>query len=190
MKKLPDDAFAFYLALGAGRSHQAVADHYVVDKKTVTNRAVKENWKDRIAEHERKLREESEKKAHESVGAMDDRHLKVAGYIQARAIETIKSMPLDSAMDAVKAYKLAAEMERMIRGRPNEESMAEREKKIFADHERWLVAVESEPAPEVEPVPEVESDAAEVEPIPEPPPPTAEPVARVVVEDEPEDEDE
>jgi len=194
MKKLPDEAFAFYLAQGASRSHQGVARHFEVDKKTVTNRAMKENWKDRVAEHDRQRRAEAEKRAGESVSAMDDRQLKVAGYIQAKSIETLKSMPLATAMDAVRAYKLAAEMERMIRGKPNEESMAEREKRIFADHERWLVPVESEPEvevePEVEPAPGVEPDAAEAQPIPEPPPPTAEPVARVVMEDEPEDEDE
>ena len=145
MKKLPDDAFGFYLALGAGRSHQLVARHYGVDKKTVTNRAIKERWKERVAEHERKIREESEKKAHESLSAMDERQLKVSSYIQAKAIETLKAMPLDSAMDAVKAYKLGVEMERMIRGRTNQESAEDIEKKIRGEHERWLPHNEDEP---------------------------------------------
>jgi hypothetical protein len=186
VKKLPDEAFAFYLAQGAGRSHQGVATHYGVDKKTVTNRAVAENWKDRVAEHDRQRRAEAEKRAGESISAMDERHLKVAGYIQGRSIETLKSMPLDSAMDAVKAYKLAAEMERMIRGRPNEQSVADLEKKIIAEHERWLVPVEAEPVPEIE-ADEVDARTesltpVEVEPVVEPPTP-------VVEEQQPEDDD-
>jgi hypothetical protein len=82
---------------------------------------------------------------------MDDRQLKVSAYIQGKAIETLKSMPLDSAMDAVRAYKLAAEMERMIRGKPSEQSVADLEKKIWAEHERFLVPVELEPESEEEP---------------------------------------
>jgi len=186
VKKLPDEAFAFYLAQGAGRSHLGVARHFDVDKKTVTNRAIKENWKDRVAEHDRQRRAETEKRAGESVSAMDDRHLKVAGYIQGKAIETLKSMPLDSAMDAVKAYKLAAEMERMIRGRPNEQSVADLEKKIIAEHERWLVPVEPEPEVEIE----MATPVAEAEAVSEPETPASDPTAQVIVEDEPEDEDE
>ena len=125
MKKLPDDAFAVYLAMGSRRSHDAVAKQFGVDKKTVTNRAVKEGWKERIAEHERKQREDAEKKARETLDTMNERQLKVASFIQLRAIDALKSMPLDSAMDAVRAYKLGAEMERDIRGQPSQQSAAE-----------------------------------------------------------------
>ena len=193
MKKLPDDAYAIYLAMGTRRSHQAVAKQCGVDKKTVTNRATKEHWKERVAEHERKLLEESERKAHETLGAMDDRQLKVAGYIQARAIETLKAKPLDSAMDAVKAYKLGAEMERMIRGSPSQkQSVIDIEKKIWEDHERYLVPADPEPDPELEPDPqpvgEADAPAPQAAPQPEPEPqPEAEPRTAAVEEQEPED---
>jgi hypothetical protein len=190
VKKLPDEALAVYLAQGAGRSHQAVATHFGVDKKTVTNRAMKENWKGRVAEHDRQRRAEAEKRAGESISAMDERHLKVAGYIQGRSIETLKSMPLDSAMDAVKAYKLAAEMERMIRGRPNEQSVADIEKRIWAEHEQFLVPVDSEPEEE-----EPDAMAPQMEPQAESPPPAEpepmlEPQTPVVEEQVPEEDDE
>jgi secreted Zn-dependent insulinase-like peptidase len=171
VKKLPDDAFAYYLALGTARSHQAVADHFDVDKKTVTNRAVKETWKDRIAEHERKLREEAEKKAHESVSAMDERQLRVASYIQAKAIEALKAIPIDSAMDGVKAYKLAVEMERMIRGHTNKETAEDIEKKIRGEHERWLVP-EDETADDATDSADNDEAPVDGEPSPEAPAPS------------------
>lgn len=169
MKKLPDDAYAFYLGLGLGRSHQAVADHYGVDKKTVTNRAVKEGWKERLANYEREQRAIQEKKATESLEVMNDRHLKVIGYIQAKGIEALKAMPIESAIDAVRAITLAIEKERLIRGEPTERTAMDIEKKIREEHERWLVPVDPEPPPAPEP-------AAASDAVPEPDPaPTIEP---------------
>lgn len=46
--KLPDDAFQFYLSLGADRSYEAVAHHYGVTKRAVTKRAANENWQDKL----------------------------------------------------------------------------------------------------------------------------------------------
>ena len=147
MKKLPDDSFAFYLALGLNRSYQAVADHYGVDKKTVTNRAVKESWKEKLADHEREQRKAQEKKAAESLEAMNDRHLKVLSFVQAKSIEALKTMPIESAIDAVRALAIAIEKERLIRGEPTERSAIDIEKKIREEHDRWLVPVEPEPPP-------------------------------------------
>ena len=154
MKKLPDDAYAYYLALGPRRSHQAVADHFDVDKKTVTNRAVKEGWRQRIDDHERAERERLERKAAESVEAMNDRHLKVISYIQAKGLEALKSMPLDSAIDAVRAITIAIDKERVIRGEPAQRSTIDIERKIREEHERWEAP--AEPAmPEAPAKPEV-----------------------------------
>jgi len=154
VKKLPDDAYAYYLALGPRRSHQAVADHFDVDKKTVTNRAVKEGWRQRIDDHERAERERLERKAAESVEAMNDRHLKVISYIQAKGVEALKSMPLDSAIDAVRAITIAIDKERVIRGEPAQRSTIDIERRIREEHERWEAP--AEPAKSEEPTkPEV-----------------------------------
>ena len=169
MKKLPDDAFAIYLAMGSRRSHDAVAKQFGVDKKTVTNRAVKEKWKERIAEHERKQREEAEKKARETLDSMNERQLRVASFIQGKAIDALRAMTLENAMDAVKAFKLAAEMERDIRGKPSQQSAAEIEEKIRGEHERWEDPVDGNPMPE--PPTHAPSDGG---PSPEPPDPPAE----------------
>jgi len=152
VKKLPDDAYAYYLALGPRRSHQAVADHFDVDKKTVTNRAVKEGWRQRIDDHERAERERLERKAAESVEAMNDRHLKVISYIQAKGVEALKSMPLDSAIDAVRAITIAIDKERVIRGEPAQRSTIDIERRIREEHERWEAPAEPAKPEASEPV--------------------------------------
>jgi len=52
-----------------------------------------------------------------------ERHLKVLRYIQGKAIETLKSTPLESAMDAVRAYGLAVDKERLLLGEPTERTV-------------------------------------------------------------------
>ncbi len=142
MKKLPDDAFSVYLAMGVRRSHQAVADRFGVDKKTVTNRAMKEGWKQRIDDHERAERERLERNAAESVATMNDRHLKLISFIQGRAIETLKAVPLDTAINAVKALSIAIDKERVIRGEPTQRSTIDLERKLRDEHDRWYAPEE------------------------------------------------
>ncbi len=36
-QKIPQDSFDFYVALGPGRSYQAVAEHYHVSKRAVVS---------------------------------------------------------------------------------------------------------------------------------------------------------
>ena len=47
-KKLPPDAFHYYVGLGVNRSYQAVAEKYGVSKRAVTSRAVQEDWQGRV----------------------------------------------------------------------------------------------------------------------------------------------
>jgi len=119
-RKLPSNAFAYYLELGVGRSYDAVAKHFGVCERTVYNRAVKEGWQERLAQAERERRVKAEEKALESLEAMDERQLKVLRYIQGKAIKALQDMPIDTAMDAVKAYTMAVEKERLIRGEPGD----------------------------------------------------------------------
>jgi hypothetical protein len=124
-RKVPIDAFSYYVSLGPRRSYQAVADKFGVSKRTVTNTAARENWQPRIADVERRARERSDDTAVETLEEMNRRHLKAYRFIQSRAIEALKSMPLDSAMDAVRAYDRAAQGERLARGEPTERTEIE-----------------------------------------------------------------
>jgi hypothetical protein len=144
-KKLPLEAYAYYVSLSlAERSYDAVATKFDVCERTVADTAKRDHWQERIAEQERRARDRVDERAVETLAQMNERHLKVFRYVQGKSIETIKSVPLESAMDAIKAYALAAEKERLIRGEPTERTAMDIEKKIREEHERWLVPVEED----------------------------------------------
>ena len=149
--KLPPDAFEYYVSLGSERSYEKVAEHYGVSKRAVTNAAGRDNWAGRLAKIEAEARQATDKKLGESIEEMNERHLKVVKVVQGKALETLKSMPLASAMDAVRALDLALKQERVIRGEPGERTATTIEAITRDEMHRWL-AMEAD---------EAESDAHE-----------------------------
>jgi transposase len=119
-RKIPADAFQFYFGLGLGRSYQTAAEHFRVSKQAITALAKRERWQERVLELEQKARQGVDKKAVETLEAMTERHLKMIHVIAARALETLKSIPLDSAINAVRALDLSIKQERLIRGEPGD----------------------------------------------------------------------
>jgi len=124
IRKIPPEAFAFYLGLGVGRSYQAVAERYSASKRAVAMRAEKEHWQAKLAEEETRARVAAEKKAADSIETVNEQHLKVLRYIQGKSIEALKTMPIQNAMDAVKAYSLSLDKERLIRGGTGDQTIA------------------------------------------------------------------
>jgi transposase len=143
-RKIPPDAFSYYFSLGTGRSYQAVAEHYGVSKRAVSNMAEREGWQARLAELERKARDKADEKALETLEDMNSRHLKVLRFIQNKAIEALKAMSIESAMDAVRAYGLSLDKERTIRGEPNERSAISIEEIIKEEMRELLVVVDDD----------------------------------------------
>lgn len=143
-RKLPKDAFDVYMSLGPARSYQAIADHFGVSKRAVTNRAAKEGWQARAAEIEAKARQGAEQRMIESLEDMNTRHLKSLRLVQARALEALRSMPLETAMEAVRALDVSMRQERVIRGEPSERTAITIEEIIRRQHSRWLVADDDE----------------------------------------------
>ena len=119
-RKLPPDAYSYYLSLGVGRSYTQVAEHYGVQKGTVTEHAVEERWQEKIEAAEREMREQAERKAQESIHEMNERHLKTAQLVQRKALEDMRSRPFASSMDAARSLFMGMEKERLIRGEPSE----------------------------------------------------------------------
>ena len=119
-RKLPPDAFDFYVSLGPDRSYEKVAAHYGISKRGVTKAAHREDWAGRLARIETQARQATDKKIGESLEGMNQRHIKIVRAVQGKALETLKSMPLASAMDAVRALDMALKQERVIRGEPSE----------------------------------------------------------------------
>ena len=48
IRKIPEEAFEFYVGLGPHRSYQAIADHYGVTKRAITKVAVRDGWTERL----------------------------------------------------------------------------------------------------------------------------------------------
>ncbi len=142
--KLPQNSFPFYVSLGADRSYQAVADHFGVTKRAVTNRAKRENWQPRVAEIEAKARQGAERRMVETLEEMSSRHIKSLRIIQARALEALRNMPLESAMEAVRALDIGIRQERLVRGEPSERTAINIEETVRREYSRWMKIEDNE----------------------------------------------
>ena len=115
MTRLPSDAFARYAAMGAGRSYARLAEDFGVAKRTVVKRATREKWAERLEEFERTVVQRSEERAVETVDSMNERHLKIARAVQGKALEALRSMPLATTRDILRALDLGLKHERLAR---------------------------------------------------------------------------
>jgi hypothetical protein len=142
----PTEAFEFYVGLGPDRSYQRVANEFGVSKRAITKLAARERWQQRVAELERQAREGAERKALESLEGMNLRHLKSLKIIQGKALEALRTMPLSTAMEAVRALDMAIRQERLIRGEPSDRTAISVEEVIRREYERLMLPAEDEDA--------------------------------------------
>ena len=117
-------AYEDYLAMGAERSYQVLADRYGVSKTAIVKRAKKEQWQDRIADLEQQARERAEEKAVDELEAVRQRHLKEARFLQARALQALKALPPERGIRAAAALSIAWKHELLILGEPTERLFA------------------------------------------------------------------
>jgi hypothetical protein len=138
-RRIPQDAFECYYALGQARSYEALAERYGVSRRAIAKVAAKEGWKERVRELDLTARQRATEKLLETAEEMSARHLKVLRFIQSKAIEAIRSMPSDSAMDGVKAYTAAVNQERLVRGEPTERAELDIAEVVRRESARWLL---------------------------------------------------
>jgi len=112
--RLPIDAFAQFVAMGPQRSYAALARQLGVTKRSVSRLAVRDQWQERLDKIESDARIQLDAKLAESIQAVNSRHVKTARLIMAKGIEALRSMPLQSAMAAVKAIEIAIKVERLV----------------------------------------------------------------------------
>jgi hypothetical protein len=139
-RKIPDDAFERYVALGAGRSYQALAQDLGVTKRAVTKCAAREKWTERLTKIEQTARDRSDQRLTETMEQMRDRHLATLKAMHARALSGLVQYPLTNGMDAMRAAEMAIKLERLVAGERGEGSVREVEAIIRREQERWLVA--------------------------------------------------
>ena len=97
-RRIPEDAFAFYVALGADRSYQRVADHFDVSKRGIINVAERENWSERLTAIEESARTRLDERLSETLEEMQARHLKLLRGMAGRAAKAIQEFPLTTGM--------------------------------------------------------------------------------------------
>jgi len=144
-RKIPPEAFSFYLGLGQARSYEAVARHFEVSKRAVSNLAGKERWQEKVAAADEQARAKAVERAQESIEEMNERHLKTVQLIQKKALESLRGMTLEGAMDAVRALSMAVRDERLIRGEPTDRAAVNVEEIIKREYERWMIPAEAKP---------------------------------------------
>jgi hypothetical protein len=119
VKKLPDSSLAFYISLGPGRTYRDVAAHFNCSKRAVQMRASVEGWTASVAAIEAQARQQLAEEAARTVAEMDQRHLQIAKVLQAKGLEALRTSPIETAGDAMKALDLGIKNERLVRGEPS-----------------------------------------------------------------------
>ena len=149
MARIPAGAYEDYLALGTQRSYRALAERYGVSKTAINKRAQKEDWQERLAELERQARERAEEKAVDEMGAVRERHLKEARFLQARALQALKDLSPEKGIRAAAALNIAWKHELLLLGEPTERQ-ANVEELIKRETRELLMVVDDEDDPEPE----------------------------------------
>jgi len=139
-RKIPTNAFDIYFGLGPGRSYRAVAERCGVSKQAITKLAKRDGWQGRLQDIEDRSRQDSTQKAVDTVAEMNARHLKMLKAVQGKALETLRSMPLATAMDAVRSLEMTIKHERVICGEPTERAALTVEEVTERELRRWLIA--------------------------------------------------
>ena len=138
--KIPPDAFECYVAMGAKRSYESVAQKYGVSKRSVVKRATREGWQRRVAEIETRAQERATERAVDTLEEVKTRHLKAFKAVQLRALESLKALLFKDPMDAVRAMDIAARHELLALGEPSERTAVAVEDVIRREYERWMVS--------------------------------------------------
>jgi hypothetical protein len=124
-RRIPQDAFQQYVAMGPSRSYRAVAEHLGVNKRSVTRHAIKHGWQERLAAIEGQAREKADQEMVESYAVVTQRHLKVLRAIQQRALQALQRAPITTGIQAVRALDLAIKSEQVLLRPEREEQQAD-----------------------------------------------------------------
>jgi len=164
-QRVPEEAFEFYVGLGHLRSYQAVADQFGVSKRSVTRKAVEEDWAARVTELEASVRKKTNQVLEETLEEMNLRHLKVARFLQNKALEALRSMPITKAMEAVRTLEVSLRAERSARGEPEDDTASGVETVIRREYERWMTSEADQTTQEVSDAGNEEADDEQAGPV-------------------------
>lgn len=136
--KVPEDAFAFFVALGSGRTYDEVAKRYQVSKRTVTRAAAREKWTERLVGIEERTRQLTDERLVDTLHERDMRHRRIVMAMAARAAKALQTHELTSCMEGAKVAELAIKLERLISSQPAEAMTISVEKATRDELARFL----------------------------------------------------
>jgi hypothetical protein len=119
-RKIPDDAFALYWAMGHERSYRVLAEQLGVSKRAITDKANAENWAARMQVIEAEVKERVDAKIKDEAVESQLRHRKLLRAVESRAAQAITEHPLRSCLEGIRAAEIAIKMQRVIEGEPGE----------------------------------------------------------------------
>ncbi len=138
-RKIPQDAFAYYMSLGPGRSYQKVAEHYGVTKRAIVNAAKRDRWQEQLEELEHTARDDAREKMKSTIEATYEQHMKALRLVFGKGVEALKNMAIDKPADAIKAIQIAIREQRVALGEPTDRTALSVEDTIRREYERWMV---------------------------------------------------
>lgn len=119
-KKIPDDAFTIYVAMGHERSYRLLAEQLGVSKRGLTEKAGAEHWAERLEAIEAEVQARVEAKLKDELEESQLRHRKLIRAVESRAAQAIAEHPLQSCAEGIKAAEMAIKMQRLLAGKPGE----------------------------------------------------------------------
>ena len=122
MPRMPADSFEKFVELGDTRSYAKLAAALGVSKRSVTARAAREGWQQRLAAIEGQARAKADQKLAETTAAINDRHLRTLRTIQHKALQALTSAPTGTAAQAAATLIAAVRAERNIVAPPGTEA--------------------------------------------------------------------
>ena len=136
--RIGEDAFEFYVGLGPNRSYEAVAEHYDVNKRSVTRCAKREEWTQRLTDVQRTAREKSDQRLADTIEDMRSRHLTTLKAMHARALTALRQFPLNTGMEAMKAAEMVIKLERLVAGEASDRTAISVEEVTKRELDRWV----------------------------------------------------
>ncbi|MBL8696400.1 MAG: hypothetical protein JNJ88_20050, partial [Planctomycetes bacterium] len=135
--------FDRYVAMGAGRNYRQLSSQLGISKRSIVRHATRHGWQQRLSLMEQEAQKVAQGKLTEALAAVHERHLKSVRFVQMRAIEALKALPLDRAIDAVRALSLAQREERELLTEPQDRPVATLERRVREEYQKWTVTVPS-----------------------------------------------
>ncbi len=138
-RRLPDDAFEYYVALGPERSYSAVAEHYGLSKRAITKAAQRQHWTERLERIERDAQVRVDQKLTETIEEQRIRHTKMLRAMASRAVKAIQEYPLTSGMEGLRAAEAVIKLERLLAGDATNRTELSVEQIVKREYEQFMV---------------------------------------------------